>query len=258
MLSRNFGGPRSSNLNEPAGGFHGTTTSGLIGDSGANGLPVGLAPNAEIIGVKITFGDAPWSELVQALQYASSVGEVVNNSWVFNGYGVGGSTDPNFASRYSARQTAVQFDRDGLGDIVLFAAGNDRSDANTVALQPINSNLDVIAVAASDADGSVASYSNPGPGLLVAAIGDDVAVPLPEGNSYGFGYGTSYAAPTVSAITSLMPSVNPSLGWRRCAGDPGGRRLRPAAERGWVHHQRRHHLERWGHAVLGGSRFWRR
>lgn len=213
-LSRNFGGLRPSNLNEPAGGYHGTTTSGLIGDSGANGLPVGVAPNAEIIGVKVTFGNAPWSQFVQALQYASVASEVINNSWAFNGYAVGEPTDPSFATWYNALQTAVQSDRGGLGDVVVFAGGNDRSDANTVALQPINSNPEVIAVAASDADGQVASYSNPGPGLLVAAIGDAVAVPLPGGTSYGFGYGTSYAAPTVSGIVGLMLSANPNLGWR--------------------------------------------
>lgn len=214
QISRSFAGGRSNSLGEPSGGFHGTTTSGLIGDSGAHGLPVGLAPNAEIIGVKVSFGNSPWSEFVQALQYASSVAEVINNSWAFDGYGVGEPTDSYFTAWYSVLQTAVRFDRGGLGDIVVFAAGNDRADANTVALQPINSNPEVIAVAASDADGLVASYSNPGPGLLVAAIGDDVAVPMPGGTSYAYGYGTSYAAPTVSAIVSLMLSVNPNLGWR--------------------------------------------
>ena len=213
-LSRNFAGLRPNNLAEPAGGYHGTTTSGLIGDSGANGLPVGVAPNATVIGAKVGFGNGPWSQFVQALQYASQVGEVVNNSWAFTGYGVGEPTDPYFAGWYSALRTAVQTDRGGLGDVVVFAGGNDRADANTVALQPINSDPEVIAVAASDANGQVASYSNPGPGLLVAAIGDAVAVPLPGGSSYGFGYGTSYAAPTVSAIVSLMLSANPNLGWR--------------------------------------------
>ena len=54
--------------------------------------------------------------------------------------------------------------------------------------------------------------SNPGPGLLVAAIGDNVAVPWPGGVFYAIGGGTSYAAPTVSAIVSLMLSVYPRLG----------------------------------------------
>ena len=213
-LSRSFAGGSSFNIGEPAGGYHGTTTSGEIGDSGATGLPVGIAPNAEIIGVKITFGNVPFSTFVNALRYAGAVGEVINNSWAFDGYGVGEPTDPDFASWYRALNTAVKQGRGGLGDILVFAGGNDRADANTTALQPITANPEVIAVAGSDPDGLVAAYSNPGPGLLVASISDNVAVPLPGGDSYGFGYGTSYSAPTVSAIASLMLSVNPELGWR--------------------------------------------
>jgi subtilisin family serine protease len=213
-LSRSFAGGSSSDIGEPASGYHGTTTSGEIGDSGATGLPVGIAPNAEIIGVKVTFGNVSFSTFVDALRYAGAVGEVINNSWAFDGYGVGEPTDPDFASWYRALNAAVKRGRGGLGDVVVFAGGNDRADANTTALQPITANPEVIAVAGSDSDGLVAAYSNPGPGLLVAAISDNVAVPLPGADSYGFGHGTSYAAPTVSAIASLMLSVNPELGWR--------------------------------------------
>jgi subtilisin family serine protease len=212
--SRNFGTGSGTMLGEPAGGFHGTTTSGLIGDSGAGGLPVGLAPNAIIEGVRVTFGNSPFSSFVQALQYAGTTASVINNSWAFDGYGVGEPTNASFATWYTALQSAVQHGRNGLGAVVTFAAGNDRADANNVGLQPINSDPRVIAVAASDANGTVASYSDPGAGLLVAAIGDNVAVPLPGAQSYAYASGTSYAAPTVAAVTALMLSVNPSLGWR--------------------------------------------
>jgi subtilisin family serine protease len=214
VLSRNFAGGDAGDVGEPAGAFHGTTTSGLIGDSGAGGLPVGLAPNATIVGAKVMFGSAPFTTFVQALQYAAATADVINNSWVFNGFGSGEATDPSFAAWYAALQSAVQTGRKGLGDVVTFAAGNDRADGNSVDWQPLNSDPRVIAVAASDADGKVASYSNPGPGLLVTAIGDYVAVPLPGGQTYSFGSGTSYAAPTAAAIAALMLSANPKLGWR--------------------------------------------
>ena len=100
-LSRNFGIGSLINIAEPSGGFHGTTTSGLIGDSGANGLPIGIAPNAHIIGVKVTFGSVPFSTFVEVLQYASAVAEVTNNSWAFGGYDVGEPTDPDFGSWYA-------------------------------------------------------------------------------------------------------------------------------------------------------------
>src|SRR6185312_13132229 len=40
-LSRNFGLGLASATGEPVGGFHGTTTSGLIGATGVNGTPMG-------------------------------------------------------------------------------------------------------------------------------------------------------------------------------------------------------------------------
>ena len=142
------------------------------------------------------------------------IADVINNSWVFSGYGIGEPTDPFFASWYAALAIRGAGGRGGLGDVVVFAAGNDRADANDVGLQPINANPQVIAVAASDADGTVASYSNPGAGLLVAAVGDAVAVPMPGGQFYALANGTSYAAPTIAAISAMMLSVNPTLGWR--------------------------------------------
>jgi subtilisin-like proprotein convertase family protein len=212
--SANFGIGDPTDINEPSGGYHGTTTSGLIGDSGEGGEPVGIAPNATIVGVKVTFGNVSFDTFVEALSYASTVASVINNSWVFSGFGVGEPTDPFFASWYAAIQAAVQSGRGGLGDVIVFAAGNDRTAANDVGLQPINSDPRVIAAAASDEDGSIAAYSNRGAGLLVTAIGDSVAVPYPGGEFYAIASGTSYAAPTISAISALMLSVNPNLGWR--------------------------------------------
>ncbi len=212
--SANFGVGDPTDINEPSGGFHGTTTSGMIGDSGVGGQPVGIAPNATIVGVKVTFGAVSFDTFVQALGHAAAVADVINNSWVFSGFGVGEPTDPFFASWYATVQATVQSGRDGLGDVIVFAAGNDRAAANDVGLQPINSDPRVIAAAASDANGTIAPYSNRGAGLLVTAIGDSVAVPYPGGEFYAIASGTSYAAPTISAISALMLSVNPGLGWR--------------------------------------------
>jgi subtilisin-like proprotein convertase family protein len=212
--SISFAGGAATDLSEPAGAYHGTTTSGLIGASGSLG-PMGLAPNAAIIGVKVTFGSVSFAPLVQALGYAASVADVVNNSWGFTGYGIGSYQDPSFAGWYATLQQAVGADRGGLGAVIVFAAGNDRSDADDLALQPIPADPEAIAVAATNADGSVANFSDPGAALLVAALGVGVAVPVPPGlGSYAYGSGTSYSAPTVAAIAAMMLAVNPLLGWR--------------------------------------------
>ena len=116
-----------------------------------------------------------------ALNYAASVAEVVNDSWSYAGFGAGEPTDPDFAAWYEAVQTAVQTDRGGLGSILVFAAGNYRAENADLALEPITADPREIAVAATDSDGSVATYSDPGAALLVAATGDDITAPAPGG-----------------------------------------------------------------------------
>ena len=111
-------------------------------------------------------------------------------------------------------QKAVNSGRSDMGSVIVFAAGDGRAQANDLALQPIPADPRVIAVAASDADGQVASYSTGGAALLVAAVGDNVAVPMPAGQAPGYVSGTSYAAASVSAIVGMMLSANPNLGWR--------------------------------------------
>ena len=212
--SRNFGPGAAGDVREPVGGFHGTRTSGMIGATGINGTPMGLAPNATIVGVKVGFGAASLISFAQAEAYAASAAAVVNNSWGFNGFGVGEPNAAGFGVWYGAVRAAVQYGRGGLGSILVFAAGNDRQSANSLAVQPISADYRAIAVAATNQNGTVAYYSTSGAGLLVAAIGDNVAVANPGGFGSGVASGTSYAAPTVSAVAALMLQVNPNLGWR--------------------------------------------
>ncbi len=206
--------PSGSSIGEPAGTSHGTATSGIVGATGLDETPEGLAPNAVVVGAKVTFATVTVALMAQAETYLASVSSVVNNSWGYPGYGVGEPTNPTFAVWYAAIETAVATDRGGLGDVIIFAAGNDRSGADNLGVQPIIADYREIAVAASDANGTAASYSNPGAALLTAAIGDNVAVADTGGSGYTAASGTSYAAPTVAALAALMLSVNPRLGWR--------------------------------------------
>ena len=198
-LSEAVGGGLNG-LAEPTGSVHGTTTAGLIDATGAGKSPEGLAPNATIVGVKVTFSTATVAILAQAEEYAASVSSVVNNSWGYTGYGVGEPDNPGFAAWYSAIEWAVADGRRGLGDVITFAAGNDRQDDNNLAVQPITADYRVIAVAATDADGLVASYSTPGAALLTSAIGDNVAVV----NT------TAWAAPPKAAPPIPRPPSRPS------------------------------------------------
>ncbi len=127
-LSSAVGTGSGTDLSEPVGSAHGTTTAGLIAGSGQNDTPTGLAPNATIVGVKVDFSTAGIATLAQAEQRAASVASVVNNSWGYNGYAQGEPNDPVFAVWYAAIQSAVSTGRQGLGDVITVAAGNDRTN----------------------------------------------------------------------------------------------------------------------------------
>ncbi|MHC4708557.1 MAG: S8 family serine peptidase, partial [Planctomycetota bacterium] len=108
------------------------------------------------------------------------------------------------------------------GSTVVAGAGND--NLNVANFSPANCN-GVITVAATNIDGSKASYSNYGTAIEVAAPGGETLPTLSNGvlstlndgttvpgnDDYVFYQGTSMAAPHVSGIASLMLSVNPTL-----------------------------------------------
>ena len=75
--STSFG---AAGIGEPSGGFHGTTTSGLIGDAGSATTPIGLAPGATILGMKVDFNGGSVSEMESALAAAAPLAPVINNS----------------------------------------------------------------------------------------------------------------------------------------------------------------------------------
>ena len=212
--SINFATGNPTDLGEPSGAYHGTATAAEIAAPGTASQPVGVAPGATIDGVKIAYGTAPLFQTVAALKYATSIADIVNNSWTFSGFGVGEPTAAGFADWYQAIGSAVTQGRGGLGDVVVFAAGNDRSQGADLSLMPTVADPRVIAVAATDIFGKVAVYSNPGASLLVSALGNSVLV-VGQGGTYTESLsGTSFAAPIISGITALMLGVNPALGWR--------------------------------------------
>ena len=64
--------------------------------------------------------------------------------------------------------------RDGAGTVFVFSAGNSRSEGDNVNYHNFQNARETITVAATELDGSVASFSTPGAAILVGAYGVDL------------------------------------------------------------------------------------
>jgi hypothetical protein len=178
---------------------HGTHCAGTIGAVGNNGVGVaGVMWDAEIMAIKVFNsggGLNASSDALDGIVYANAMGvQLASNSW-----GV----------PYSAAMQDAIAD----GGLYVFAAGNDYGNNNdTSPVYPASYPLDnIIAVAATDHNDALASFSNYGPASVdLGAPGVDVYSCAP-GGSYQYMSGTSMATPHVAGAAGLVWSRNPSM-----------------------------------------------
>jgi subtilisin family serine protease len=184
---------------------HGTHTAGTIGAVGGNGIGVsGVNQRVSIMALKFLSGQGSGTtaDAIRAIDYAISHGaKVLSNSW-------GGKADQDNSALRDAIVRAQSAN-------VLFvaAAGNDggNNDNESEADYPAAFNTDnMIAVAATDANDSLAKFSNVGAKTVhVAAPGVNVYSTIP-GDKYASLSGTSMACPHVAGAAALIWAKNPT------------------------------------------------
>lgn len=181
----------------PAENSHGTRVASLIAGSINKYGMAGVAPQSMILPVAALdpsgIGDS--STVARAIIAATNAGaRVINLS-------LGGpDRDPvlDQACLYAYRHGAV----------VVAAGGNSFLEGNRIQFPAASPN--VVAVAAEDATGNPAGFSNTGSYIDLAAPGEDILAAIP-GSTFDVESGTSFAAPHVSGALALTIAANPRL-----------------------------------------------
>ena len=179
---------------------HGTHVAGTIAAVTGNGIGVAsLAPDTRILPIKVLGADGRgyMSDTATGIVYAADHGaNVINMS-------LGGST------QVAAVTNAIAYAR-SKGVVVVAAAGNSRQDGSPTSWP--GADPGVIGVAATDTNDKVATFSNAGSYVDVAAPGVNIESTYPVSlGSYTYMSGTSMATPHVAALAALIEAYQPGL-----------------------------------------------
>ncbi|CUH78733.1 Hemolysin IA [Tritonibacter multivorans] len=191
---------------------HGTAVAGVIAAEKDNGFDtMGIAHGATITSYAMDLSAEDVRSIVTRGFYMADQVDVLNNSWNF--------TDP-FSDvlrpgndEHDSLFHAVSEGRDGLGTIVVFAAGNEGATESSNYHGFQNSPY-AITVGSVDIDGNASDFSSLGANLLLTAAGEDILSSSAKKGSYDRFTGTSFSAPMVSAAAALVLEANPALGFR--------------------------------------------
>jgi subtilisin family serine protease len=166
---------------------HGTHVAGTIAAIDNTIGVVGVAPDAHLYAVKVLDrrGYGFYSDIIEGLEWAK------DNDMDVISMSLGGSASTQ--SLLDAVNAAYN-----SGIVLVASSGN---NGNSVLYPAKYAN--VIAVAATDINDDVASFSNPGPEVDLAAPGVNVLSTY-KGGAYAWGDGTSMACPHVTGVVALI------------------------------------------------------
>ena len=192
--------PFDDTTNSDAPHGHGTAVAGVIGATGDNGIGVtGINWDAQIMSVKVDNAQG----VIFLAAVADGIRWAANNGARIMNISLGATQDTQ------SLRNAVNFAVNDMGTLIVAAAGNHGS-----ATQPNNPGVtfparyaNVIGVAASHDGHTRVSYSNHGTGVDITAMGH--VFTLTSSGGFAWMAGTSFAAPMVAGLASLIWEILP-------------------------------------------------
>jgi len=171
---------------------HGTHVAGTIAAMDNDFGVIGVAPGASLYGVKVLdrYGSGYLSDVVAGIDWAK------NNNMDIITMSLGASLD------VQAMEDACD-NAYAAGVVIVAAAGND--DGGAVSFPAAYNS--VIAVSATDSSDNLASYSNVGQQVELAAPGSSIYSTY-KGDIYATMSGTSMATPHVTGVVALVIASN--------------------------------------------------
>ena len=195
----------TTTLHRPGVDWHGTAVSSIAAAATNGAAMAGVAPDAKLMAVRwlIERKCDTLDYAIDAIDYAVDNGaDVINASW-------GGAQDS------SLFEDAITRANDA-GVLIAAAAGN--AGVTTPFYPAASGSPNVISVGALAPDGHLASFSNRGSWVDIAAPGDAIAAVCLSPDkvnecpgTYSFIPGTSFAAPHVAGVAAMVLQLKPAL-----------------------------------------------
>jgi len=191
---------------------HGTLCSGVSSAIRNNFIgSCGTSPKSSLVSIKVGNTHIQSDRVRYSLLKYKDYNAVYSISWNINLKTVGYEDADLFHFEYLFDELLES--RDKKGCILVWAAGNDKRNGYNTVQDMFTSHKINFLIGSSDSENNPTHFSRPGSALTLLAPGQNVYT-TDLGNSFSFVDGTSFSAPMVAGVVSLILEIRPEFSYR--------------------------------------------